>query len=116
MKHLSLIALAETVKHNRMKRGITQKQLSEGTGISQNVIQRIERMDYLPTASQLEKLADALDFDISNLLVKEYTPTVYTEFRDSGLTEEERARVEHLMDMMLAARQQILLRKALYRE
>ena len=42
--------------------------------------------------------------------------TVFTAFRGSKLSDEERAGAEHLMEMMLAARQQIMLRKALHHE
>lgn len=43
-------------------------------------------------------------------------PTVFTGFRDSHMTDEEAAGVNHLMDMMIAAKQQIMLRKTLYNE
>lgn len=42
--------------------------------------------------------------------------TVFAELRDSELTDEEQAGADHLMEMMLAARQQIILRKALCQE
>lgn len=43
-------------------------------------------------------------------------PSVFTGFRDSHMTDEEAAGVNHLMDMMIAAKQQIMLRKTLYNE
>lgn len=116
MKHLSLIDLAETIKSKRSEKGITQEQLCEKTGINRNMIGRIERMDYIPTIPQLEKLADVLGFEISRLFVENDQPTVYTAFRGAKLSEEEQAGAEHLMDMMIAARQQIMLRKALHHE
>ena len=105
MKRLSLADLAETIKSNRIEKGITQEQLW-----------RIERMDYIPTIPQLEKLAEVLDFDVDRLFVENNQSTVFTAFRGSKLSDEERAGAEHLMEMMLAARQQIMLRKALHHE
>ena len=112
MKKLSLIDLANTVKNNRAEKNITQEQLCEKTGINRNTIGRIERMDYIPTIPQLEKL----NFDVDKLFVESNHPTVFTAFRGSHLTQEERAGADHLMEMMLVARQQIMLRKALHHE
>ena len=116
MKTLSLIALADIIKSQRTKKNITQEQLYEKTGINRNMIGRIERMDYIPTIPQLEKLASALSFDMEKVFVDENKPTVFTAFRGSHMTDEERVGVDHLMDMMLAAKQQIMLRKALHHE
>lgn len=116
MKRLSLADLAETIKSNRIEKGITQEQLCKKTGINRNMIGRIERMDYIPTIPQLEKLAEVLDFDVDRLFVENNQSTVFTAFRGSKLSDEERAGAEHLMEMMLAARQQIVLRKALHHE
>ena len=114
MKRLSLADLAETIKSNRIEKGITQEQLCKKTGINRNMIGRIERMDYIPTIPQLEKLAEVLDFDVDRLFVENNQSTVFTAFRGSKLSDEERAGAEHLMEMMLAARQQIMLRKAIH--
>ena len=116
MKRLSLADLAETIKSNRIEKGITQEQLCKKTGINRNMIGRIERMDYIPTIPQLEKLAEVLDFDVDRLFVENNQSTVFTAFRGSKLSDEERAGAEHLMEMMLAARQQIMLSKALHHE
>ena len=116
MKTLSLIALADIIKSQRTKKNITQEQLCEQTGINRNMIGRIERKDYIPTIPQLEKLASALSFDMEKVFVDENKPTVFTAFRGSHMTDEEQVGVDHLMDMMLAAKQQIMLRKALHHE
>ena len=65
MKRLSLVDLAETIKNNRTEKGITQEQLCEKTGINRNMIGRIERMDYIPTIPQLEKLSEVLGFEVT---------------------------------------------------
>lgn len=76
MKRLSLVDLAETIKNNRTEKGITQEQLCEKTGINRNMIGRIERMDYIPTIPQLEKLAEVLGFEVDRLFVENNQPTV----------------------------------------
>ena len=116
MKSLSLIDLAEAIKKGRTEKEITQEQLCERTGINRNIIEKIERMDYIPTIPQLEKLAEILSFDVDRLFIENNQPTFFTAFSDSKLSEEERAGADHLMEMMLAARQQIMLRKALHHE
>ena len=68
MKRLSLVDLAETIKNKRTEKGITQEQLCEKTGINRNMIGRIERMDYIPTIPQLEKLAEVLGFAFRYIL------------------------------------------------
>lgn len=116
MKHLSLTRLSDLLKQKRNQKHITQEQLCSQTGINRNMIGRIERMTYIPTIPQLEKLAEVLSFDIEELFVDDDKPSVYTAFRGSHMTPKERQGAEHLMNMMLAAKQQIILRKALQHE
>ena len=116
MMHLSLNRLSHLLKQKRNEKKITQEQLCEKTGINRNMIGRIERMTYIPTIPQLEKLAEVLAFHIEELFVEDHNPGVYTAFRGSYMTSEERRGAEHLMDMMVAAKQQIMLRKALNHE
>ena len=116
MMHLSLNRLSDLLKQKRNEKKITQEQLCEKTGINRNMIGRIERMTYIPTIPQLEKLAEVLAFHIEELFVEDHNQGVYTAFRGSYMTSEERRGAEHLMDMMVAAKQQIMLRKALNHE
>lgn len=116
MKHLSLTRLSDVLKQKRSEKSITQEQLCEKTGINRNMIGRIERMTYIPTIPQLEKLAEVLSFDIEELFVDDNKPGVYTAFRGNHMTPAERKGTKRLMDMMVAAKQQIILRKALQHE
>ena len=43
-------------------------------------------------------------------------PTVYTAFRGENLTPQEQDGVEHLFEMMLAVKKQIVLRRALHHD
>ena len=75
MKKLSVQLLAETVTNKRKAKDLTQAQLSELTGINRSLIGRIENLDYLPMTNQLESLAEALDFDVTELFVEEKAET-----------------------------------------
>lgn len=75
MKKLSVQLLAETVTNKRKAKDLTQAQLSELTGINRSLIGRIENLDYLPMINQLESLAEALDFDVTELFVEEKAKT-----------------------------------------
>ena len=116
MKQLSLTKLSDVLKQKRNERNITQEQLCEKTGIKRNMIGRIERMTYIPTIPQLEKLAEVLSFDIEELFVDDNKPGVYTAFRGSHMTPEERKGTEYLMDMMVAAKPVMRMRVDLVKE
>lgn len=116
MKHLSQELLADTVKRQRTKKEMTQEQVSERTGINRAMIGRIERQEYIPSIPQLESLSHILEFDIDTLFVDKMKPTVYTAFRGSNLTSQEQDGVDHLFEMMLAVKKQIMLRRTLHHE
>ena len=63
--------LADTVIRQRKEKHMTQKQLSELTGINRAMISRLEKKDYQPSIQQLETLGDVLDFEPVNLFVEE---------------------------------------------
>lgn len=70
MKKLSNQLLADTISAKRKELNLTQARLSEITGINRSMIGRIENLEYTPTINQLEKLAEVLDFDLTNLFVE----------------------------------------------
>ena len=59
------MVVADAVKHARAVAGISQKELSEKTGIDQADISRIERGLANPSISTLERIAEALDAKLS---------------------------------------------------
>ena len=113
MIQLSQKKLAEVVKNRRKTNDLTQDYLSELTGINRMMIGRIEREDYIPSVPQLEKLSEVLKFDIDTVFIEE-EPSYYTAFCGSNKTAEEQEGIAHLLNMMLVAKQQILLRRALH--
>ncbi|MCR4658650.1 MAG: helix-turn-helix domain-containing protein [Lachnospiraceae bacterium] len=111
MKWLSQDKLIETVKSLRKKKGLTQEQISRETGINRQMVGRLENREYMPSIAQLEKLAELLGFEITDLF-EEREPLVYTAFRSSSMSEEEQKGVDRMFEMMMASKQQLLLRKA----
>ena len=115
MKRLSQEKMVEIVKELRKNKDLTQEQLSVKTGINRLMIGRLENKEYMPSIFQLEKLAEVLEFDIPDLYV-ENEPMVYTAYRSSSMSEDERVGADHMFEMMMASKQQLLLRKAMLNE
>lgn len=115
MQRMSQEKLITIVKQSRKTRALTQEELSEETGINRQMIGRLEKGKYMPSIAQLEKLSEVLGFDITDLYV-ENEPMVYTAYRSSSMSKEEREGVDHVFEMMMASKQQLLLRKAMLNE
>lgn len=71
MKKLSMTLLADTVVRQRKEKHMTQKQLSDLTGINRAMISRLEKKDYQPSIQQLETLGEVLDFEPVTLFVED---------------------------------------------
>ena len=71
MKKISPALLAEVVSASRKAKKFSQQQLAELTDINRTMLGRIEKMDYMPSVAQLEKLGEVLGFEISDLLAEE---------------------------------------------
>ena len=67
MKKLSIDKLVDTIHTLRKKKGMTQAQLAETTGINRAMIGRIENSDYIPTVDQLQILGETLGFEVTDL-------------------------------------------------
>ena len=115
MKRLSQEKMVNIVKSLRKSKELTQEQLSVETGINRQMIGRLEKCEYMPSIPQLEKLAEVLGFSVPDLF-EENKPTVYTAYRSSSMSKEEKAGVDHMFEMMMASKQQLLLKKAMFNE
>ena len=69
MKHLSKKRLCETVVSRRKALGLSQAALSEKVKMNRSILSRLEAQDYSPSVDQLLALSDALDFQISDVIV-----------------------------------------------
>ena len=71
MRTLSNSLLAETVVSRRKALKLSQAQLAEATGMSRSVLSNLENGLYTPSVSQLEALAQVLNFDITEMFVEQ---------------------------------------------
>ena len=62
------MSIAENIKQYRKKRGITQKQLAEKTGLAVITIQQYEAGKYNPKMNAITQLCIALDCKITDLI------------------------------------------------
>ena len=71
MKKISFVLLADTVAQKRKERNMTQQQLAALTGINRAMISRLEKQDFQPSLTQLEKLGEVLDFEPVSMFVED---------------------------------------------
>ena len=69
MKKFSNDKLVETIKAKRKEQKLTQSDLAEKTGINRAMIGRLENGDYTPSIDQLDALAEALSFEVTDMYV-----------------------------------------------
>lgn len=68
MKKLSQDLLVKLIKQARKNKQMTQAELAEATGVNRVTIGRIENFEYIPSINQLNAIAEALGFDIVDLI------------------------------------------------
>ena len=73
MKKISYQKMANTIIAKRKEKKITQAQLAEMTGIHRAMVSRIEAQEYIPSIDQLQAIAEALDFELTDLFEEEKT-------------------------------------------
>lgn len=71
MKRFSESGLADIVASRRKKRGLSQKDLADKTGINRSLLSRIETKSFVPSIGQLQTLGDVLGFDPADLFEQE---------------------------------------------
>ena len=69
MKKLSTSRLAQVVSSKRKELNLTQRELSEKTGINRSLLSRIEQGNYYPLIPQLEALGDVLEFELEDVFI-----------------------------------------------
>lgn len=74
MKHLSNNQLSEVLVNRRRDKKLTQAELSKITGINRSVLSGMENGTHMPSIEQLEILAEALEFEITDLFKEEIKP------------------------------------------
>lgn len=111
MKTLSAKKLADTVTKIREEKGLTKEELGTLTGINRIMIGRIEREDFIPSIVQFEALGNVLGFDITNMFIEKEEINSFIALRSEALNDTEKEGVDKLFKMMIALRQQVILRR-----
>ena len=76
MKNFSISRLAETILKRRKLLGYTQQELADKAGINRSMLCKLENQDYVPSLDQLTRLANTLEFDVTDVFI-EYTKPVF---------------------------------------
>ena len=113
--------LSEIIKNARIKKGISQRELSRQTGIDNNTIAKIENGSRKkPNALSLKKLAFVLNLELSELLVLSgYTKTDIDLILEKNLNEivilpnENRKNPMFLEDMLNDSKNSLLFKASL---
>ena len=76
MRNFSISKLAETILAQRKALNMTQQDLADKAGINRSMLCRLENQDYVPSLDQLTRLANTLQFDVTDVFI-EYTKPVF---------------------------------------
>ena len=79
MKKLSIDKLMDTIYTLRKKKGLTQAQLADATGINRAMIGRMENKDYIPTVEQMQALGETLGFEVVDMFVDDAVEEISAE-------------------------------------
>ena len=71
MKKISYQKMADTIIAKRKEKKLTQAQLADMTGIHRAMVSRLEGLDYIPSIDQLQSIAEALGFEVTDLFVED---------------------------------------------
>ena len=70
MKNFSISKLAELILYHRKHLNLTQQDLADKAGINRSMLCRLENQDYVPSLDQLTRLANVLQFDVSDVFIR----------------------------------------------
>ena len=76
MRNFSISKLAEIILARRKLLNLTQQELADKAGINRSMLCRLENQDYIPSLDQLTRLANTLQFDVTDVFI-EYSKPVF---------------------------------------
>ncbi len=85
MRNFSISKLAEIILAQRKVLNLTQQELADKAGINRSMLCRLENQDYVPSLDQLTRLANALEFDVTDVFI-EYNPPVFNHVVPRNIT------------------------------
>jgi transcriptional regulator with XRE-family HTH domain len=96
--------LAQNLKENRRRLGITQTELAERAGMSTQYLAMIEIARKFPTADMLERLAAALGVNPHELFSVEVSPERAMEKLQQAILDNMDRAMEHALDKAIEKR------------
>ena len=85
MRNFSISKLAEIILAQRKAMNFTQQELADKAGINRSMLCRLENQDYVPSLDQLTRLANTLQFDVTDVFI-EYNPPVFNHVVPRNIT------------------------------
>ncbi len=76
MRNFSISKLAEIILTQRKQQNMTQQELADKAGINRSMLCRLENQEYMPSLDQLTRLANTLQFDVTDVFI-EYTKPIF---------------------------------------
>jgi len=61
------VVFTDSIRQFRIRRGLNRRELSRKSGLHDDAIQRIEAGEYKPTKNTCQRIADALEVDLSEI-------------------------------------------------
>lgn len=77
MRNFSISKLAEITLAQRKALNLTQQELADKAGINRSMLCRLENQDYVPSLDQLTRLANTLEFDVTDVFIEYSTPVFH---------------------------------------
>lgn len=77
MRNFSISKLAEIILAQRKVLNLTQQELADKAGINRSMLCRLENQDYVPSLDQLTRLANTLEFDVTDVFIEYNTPVFH---------------------------------------
>ena len=74
MRNFSISKLAEIILSQRKEQKLTQQELADKAGINRSMLCRLENQEYMPSLDQLTRLANTLQFDVTDVFIEYNTP------------------------------------------
>jgi len=96
--------LAQNLKENRRRLGITQPELAEKAGLSTHYLAMIEIAQKFPSADVLDRLAAALGIGSNELFSVSVSPERAMEQMQQKILENLDQAIEHALDKAIAKR------------
>ena len=96
--------LAQNLKENRRRLGITQPELAEKAGLSTHYLAMIEIAQKFPSADVLDRLAAALGINPNELFSVSVSPERVIEQMQQRILENLDQAIEHALDKAIAKR------------